>query len=182
VLLAHSLRPSARGCVENSVTTGRDMRALGSRWVSGAGRRRGRRNGLHEEGPQRVLEGGDRAVGVREGVLEMGEDLGRRRMSRGLRRQRSWLGRWAAAKQCRADGALGLVEAFADTPQGSVTPMAVGSADGGVNAVANGALEEAPQSAGSQAQASDFVRGPDAEGPSAPASAMAVAAKEAACA
>ena len=31
--------------------------------------------GLHEEGPQRMLEGGDGTVGVGEGGLEMGEDV-----------------------------------------------------------------------------------------------------------
>ena len=48
---------------EKSVTMGRDSR------------RRRRRNGLHEEGPHRMLESGDRTVGVGEGGLEMGEDL-----------------------------------------------------------------------------------------------------------
>ena len=41
--------------------------------------------GLHEEGSHRMLEGGDRAEGVGEGGLEMGEDL-RRRSVRGLSR------------------------------------------------------------------------------------------------
>src|SRR4051794_32030281 len=39
--------------------------------------------GLHEEGPHRLLEGGDRTVGVGEGGLEMCEDLRRRRPWRG---------------------------------------------------------------------------------------------------
>ena len=37
---------------------------------------------LHEEGVQRMLESGDRTVGVREGGLEMCEDLGSRPVRR----------------------------------------------------------------------------------------------------
>ena len=37
---------------------------------------------LHEEGPQRMLEGGDGTGGVGEGGLEMGEDLGSRPVRR----------------------------------------------------------------------------------------------------
>src|SRR5271168_4663996 len=56
--------------------------------------------------------------------------------------------------------------------------MAVDGADGGGQAAAGGAAEKAPQSAGGQAEASDLVGAPDAEGPPATAPCLAIAAKE----
>src|SRR5262249_40857315 len=121
-----------------------------------------------------MLEGGDRTGGVGEGGLEMGEDL-RGRPKRGLRRQ---FGRRAPRRQCRADFALALVEPFPDALQGPVTEMAIGGADGSEDADGGSALEEAPQTAGGQAEPSDFVGDPDAERPSTTATRMAVAAKD----
>ena len=126
-----------------------------------------------------MLEGGNRTVGVGEGGLEMCEDLRRRRPARGFSRQR---GRRAPPKQCRADLALALVEPFPDALQGPVTQMAVGGADRSGDAAGGGAFEEPPQSAGCQAQPSDFVGDPDAESPSATATYIAVAAKDPPCA
>jgi len=53
-----------------------------------------------------------------------------------------------------------------------------GSANGGSDAAGDGELEEHPQSAGGQAESSDFVGEPDAEGPSAAATLMAIAAED----
>jgi hypothetical protein len=122
-----------------------------------------------------VLEGGDRTVGVGEGGLEMREDLCRRRPARGLSRQ---LRRRAAPCQRCADLALPLVEAFPDALQGPVTEVAVGGGDGCEDGTSGGELEESPQTAGGQAEPSDLVRAPDAEGPSAPRASLAVAAKD----
>ena len=131
--------------------------------------------GLHEEGPHRMLEGGDGTVGVGEGGLEMCEDLRRRRPLRGFRRH---LGRRAPPKQCRADLALALVEPFPDALQSPITEMAVDGVDRSENAAGGGELEEPPQSAACQAEPSDFVREPDAEGPPATATCIAVTAKD----
>lgn len=49
---------------------------------------RSERTGSDEEGPQRMLKGGDGTAGVGEGGLQMGEDL-RCRLARGLDRRRS---------------------------------------------------------------------------------------------
>lgn len=119
-----------------------------------------------------MLEGSDRTGGVGEGGLEMGEDLGRGLV---LRRQ---LGRRAASEESGADVALGVVESFPDALQGPVAEMAVEGADGGEDAVGDGALEEAPQAGGGQAEASDFVGEPDGEGPPAAGPGVAVAAKD----
>jgi hypothetical protein len=130
---------------------------------------------LHEEGPHRMLEGGDRTVGAGEGGLKMCEDL-RRRPVRGFSRQLGWR---APPRQCRADLALALVEPCPDALPGPVTSPAVGDdADRGGDAVGDGVFEESPQSVGCQAQPSDFVRDPDAECPSAPATCDAIAAKD----
>ena len=122
-----------------------------------------------------MLEGGDRTVGVGEGGLKMREDL-RRRPVRRLGRQFGWR---APTRQCRADLALALVEPCPDALPGPVTSLAVGDdADRSGDAVGDGALEEPPQSAGCQAEPSDFVRDPDAESPPAPATRDAIAAKD----
>jgi len=131
----------------------------------------GVRAGLHEERPQRLLEGGDGTVGVGEGGLEVCEDMRRWPV---LRRQ---LRRQAAPRQCRADVALGDVEAFPDALPSPVAEIAGGAA-GGADTVADGALEKPPQRAARQAEASDFVGEPDAEGPPAAATCLAVAAKD----
>ena len=64
----------------------------------------------------------------------------------------------------------------ADALEGSVASRAVGSADGGGDAADDGVLEKCPQNASGQAQPSDFIGDPHAEGPSAAATPMAVAA------
>jgi len=129
---------------------------------------------LHEEGPQRVLEGSDGTERVGKGGLEMGQDVCRRPLPR-CRRQ---LGRWTAPRQCRADLALAAVEPLPDALQGSVAQVAVDGADGGADAAGDGAMEKAPQGAGGQAEASDLVGAPDAKRSPATAAGVAVAAKE----
>src|SRR5271157_1741608 len=62
--------------------------------------------------------------------------------------------------------------------QGPVAEMADEAAEGGADAVGDGALEEAPQAGGGQAEASDFVGEPDGERPPAAGSCVAVAAKD----
>ena len=136
------------------------------------------KTGLHEKGSHRMLESGDRTVGVGEGGLEMGENVRRRRSAR-FRRQ---LGRRTSRRQCGADLTLALVELFPDALQGSVTQMTFGDSNRGGDAVGDGALEESPQRVGCQASPSDFVGGPDAEGPPAAAPPIATAAKDPPCA
>jgi len=138
--------------------------------------------GLDEEGVQRKLEVGDGTVGVWEGGLEMGEDVCRRPVLRLSRQRGGQLGRRTACGECRADLALAKSEAFPDALQGAVSEVAVGSADSGEDAAGGGELEEAPQAAGGQAEPSDFVGAPDAEGPTATRASVAVAAKDPACA
>ena len=129
---------------------------------------------LNEEGPQRMLKVGDRTVGVGEGSLKMREDL-RRRSMRGFARQVGWR---TSPRQRRADLALALVEPFPNALQGPVTELAFGGADGCADAADNGVLEEAPQTAGGEAEPSDLVGTPDAESPPAPRPCIAVAAKD----
>ena len=88
------------------------------------------------------------------------------------------LGRRAASAQCGADLALAQVEPFPDALPGPVAELAVDGAAGGDDAAGDGELEEPPQSAGGQAEPSDLVGEPDAEGPSATGTCMAVAAKD----
>jgi hypothetical protein len=133
--------------------------------------REGGPEGLDEEGPQRLLEGGDGTGDVGEGGLEMGEDLRRGSV---LRRQ---LRRRTSSEECRADLALAVAEAFPDAQQGPVTPLPGEGAEGGEDAVGDGVLEKAPQTVGGQAEASDFVGEPDAERPAAARPSLAVAAK-----
>jgi hypothetical protein len=120
-----------------------------------------------------MLKGGDRTVGVREGGLEVHQDVGRRAL--GWRRQ---LGRRAYAAQRRADRALALVEAFPDALHRPVAEVAMGGADGGGDGAAGSVQEEAPQTRGGHAESSDLVGTPDAEGAAATAARMAVAAED----
>ena len=79
----------------------------------------------------------------------------------------------------RAEFALAQVEPFPDALPGPVTSPAVGDeAACRGDAAGDGALQESPHSMGGQAQPPDFVGVPDAEGPTAAASPMAVAAKD----
>jgi hypothetical protein len=124
-----------------------------------------------------MLEGGDRARDIGKGGLEMGEDLRGRLACWILRQVGRQLGRWAALIQSRADLALSQVKPFPDALPGPFAPPAIGAA-GSEYAAGDGALEEPPQSHGGQAEPPDLVGGPDAEGPSATATSMAVAAKD----
>jgi hypothetical protein len=123
-----------------------------------------------------VLEGSDGTEGVGKSGLEMSEYLGVWPVCRGQ------FGHWAAAEESGAELASAEVEALPDTQQGAVAEMAAAGTDGSENAVGDGVLEEAPQGGGGQAEASDFVGGPDAEGTSAAVASIAVAAQDAACA
>ena len=72
-----------------------------------------------------MLEGGDRAVGIGEGGLEMGEDL-RGRLACGVRRRpRRQLGRRAASAQGGADLALGQAEPLPDALPGPLAQLAI---------------------------------------------------------
>src|SRR5271155_3374110 len=124
---------------------------------------------------QHMLEVGDRAVDAWEDGLEVSENV--RGRVRGLGRQ---LGRRAQPRECRADLALALLEPFPNSLQGPVAEMAIGGADGCEDAAGGGPLEKTPQTAGGQAEPSNFVGGPDAEGPPATGPGLAVAAKDAA--
>ena len=88
------------------------------------------------------------------------------------------LGRRTSCGQGRADSGLAQVEPFPEALPGLVTAKAVGGADGGGQGADGGAQEKGPHSAGGQAQASDFVRAPDAESPAATGPCVAVAAKD----
>ena len=96
-----------------------------------------------------MLEVGNRTVGVGKGGLEMGDNLGRR-----SGRCSGLIGRWTTRRECRAELALAQVESSPD------------------------ALQESPQRVGGDAQASDFVSKPDAEGATAAGTSMTVAAKD----
>ncbi len=133
---------------------------------------------LHEEGMERVLEGGDRTVGVREGGLEMCNDLGSRPVRRLGRQPGRQFGRPADSQEGRADLALAQVEPSPDALPGSIAEMAVGSADGCDQGAGHRELEEAPQAAAGQAEPANFVGTPDAESPPAARSAVAIAAKD----
>jgi len=124
------------------------------------------------------LEGGDRAVDVGEGGLQMGENL-RGRLVCGIRgRPGQQLGRRAAVAQSGADVALRLVEAIPDALHCAIAQLAIEGAAGGDDAASNGALEEPPQSAGGEAEPPDLVGDPDAESPPATGTCLTVAAKD----
>jgi hypothetical protein len=120
-----------------------------------------------------MLEDGDRTVGVGKGGLEMGEDL--RCGSVGCR---GLIGRRTTSRERRADFALAPVEAFPNALPGAVAAPAVGDATAcRGDAAGDGALQKSPQRVGGDAQASDFVGHPDAEGATTTGASMAVAAK-----
>src|SRR5262245_2642232 len=124
-----------------------------------------------------MLEVGDGALRVGKGGVEMSEGVCRGPVCRGpvFRSQR---GRRGARRQGGADLALGQVEAFPDAIAGAFAEP-FGGADGGGDA-GGGAFEELPQAAGAEAEASDLVGKPDAEGPATAGPSIAVAAKAAA--
>lgn len=171
-LVTISRRRPATKRAENSVTISMDSRGSN---VAADGILLNENADSHEEDPHRMLEGGDRTVGVGEGGLEMGKNL-RRRSARRFGWQ---LGRRAPRRQRRADFALAQVEPFPDALPGPVTSLAVGDDAGrSGDAAGDGALEESPQSAGCQAEPPDLVRAPDAECPPATRACIAVAAKD----
>lgn len=126
-----------------------------------------------------MLEGGDRTIGVREGGLQMGENVRCRgpacRFRRCLRRR---LGRRTPSEQSRANRALAAIESLPEALHGSVAEMAAGGADRGGDACGRGPFEERPQPAARQTQSPDFVREPNAERATATRACMAVAAKD----
>ncbi len=135
-------------------------------------------SGSHEEGAGHILKRGDGTVMVGEGGLQVCEDL-RFRLAFVFR----WRIRWSTVGiQCIADVALAQLEALPDTLQSSGAQVAVGSADGGGDAAGDGALEEAPEHVGREAEPSNFVGEPDAESASTAGTSIAVAAKDASCA
>jgi hypothetical protein len=78
----------------------------------------------------------------------------------------------------RADLALAEVESFPNPLHLAVAQVAVDAADGRDQAVGDNRLEKRPQTAGREAQSSDFVREPDAERPPAAPAMIAVAAED----
>jgi hypothetical protein len=132
--------------------------------------------GLHEEGAQGMLEGGDGTVGMGEGGLKMKGDMG----GGAVRGRQVW--RRTESSQSGADVALGQAEALPEALPGAVGAAAVGDgANGSGDAGGDGELEETPESVGGETEAADFVGRPDAEGASATATCVAVAAKNTAC-
>jgi hypothetical protein len=125
-----------------------------------------------------MLEVGDRAVCVGEGGLEMGEDLRGRQASAFDGRPGRQFERRAAATQGSADLALSVVEALPDPLPGAIGQPATEGAAGGEDPKADGLLEEQPQSGGGQAEPPDLVGQPDAEGPAATGTRVAIAAKD----
>src|SRR6185437_9076094 len=132
-------------------------------------------NDSDKERSGRLLEGGDRAIGVGKRYREVRENLcGGGPASR----CGGSMGRRAATEQGGADRALIPLKSGPDSPQGSIAARTFAGTDGGGNAAGDGPLEECPDGAGGQAQPPDFVGEPDADGPSAAAAAMAVAAED----
>jgi len=86
--------------------------------------------------------------------------------------------RLALLPKRRADLALAEVESFPDPLHLPVTQVAVDMADGRDHAAGDNGLEKRPQTAGREAQPSDFVREPDAECPPATFAIVAVAAED----
>lgn len=126
-----------------------------------------------------LLEGGDGAWSVGEGGLEMGEDLGGG-LALGFADRLGRCVRWrAASMQGRANVGLCPVEAFPDALPGAIAEPAADGVSGGEQAAGDSELEEAPQGAGAETEAADLVGEPDAEGPSASGTGIAVAAKDA---
>lgn len=104
----------------------------------------------------------------------MSQDLRRRRLSRLGRPFK----RLALLPKRRADPALAEVESFPDPLHLPVAQVAVDAADGRDQAAGDNGLEKHPQTAGREAQPSNFVREPDAERPPAAFSTVAVAAED----
>lgn len=122
-----------------------------------------------------MLEGGDGTAGIGKGGQKMCEGV-RRRSARRFSRQ---LGGWTASRERGADLALAQVEPFPDALPGSISSPAVGNeAARSSDAAGDSALQKSPQRVRGHAQPTNFVRTPDAEGPTAAAPPIAVAAKD----
>jgi len=136
--------------------------------------------GSKEEGLHRVLVRGDRTVSMGKGGLEMGENFGSGGPmgggDGGVGDGRT------ASEQGGADRGLATIEAFPESLPGARASWRAGVATRGHGpdrrreAAGDGKLKEAPQRAGTQAQASEFLGDPDAEGASAAIVSMAFAA------
>ena len=74
---------------------------------------------------------------------------------------------------------MGQVESLPNALPGAVAEMAVGGTNGSGQGADGGELEEAPKAAGGEAEPSDFVDAPDAEGATAAGAGLAIAAKDA---
>ena len=137
---------------------------------------RDERTGLHEEGAQRMLEGGDGTVGVGEGGLEMGEDL-RGRPARGFSAGGNSGGGQRPHRAVR----------ILLWPRSNRFQMRCQVRSLRWQSTARMAARMPPATArwrnrhrarGGQAEPSDLVGEPDAEGPPAAAACVAVAAKD----
>lgn len=118
-----------------------------------------------------MLESGDR-VRVGKDGLKMGENVLRRPVHGWQPRRRT------ACGQCGAKGALAPVEAFPEALPGALASAAVGNPANCRRDAGDGGLQESPQRVGGDAQAPNFVGQPNAEGPPATRTCMAVAAKD----
>ena len=145
-----------------------------SPWDSGG------RGNLHEEGAQRMLEGGDRTVGIGKGGLEMGEYL-RCRPVGGLRGD---LGGSSGGGH-RADSAVRILlwpwsKRFQMRCQVRSQRWRSAVRMASAMPLAAACLRNCHRAAGGQAESADFVGAPDAEGTAAARACIAVAAKDAA--
>jgi hypothetical protein len=126
-----------------------------------------------------VLKCSDRTIGLGKGGLKMRENLRRGRPSQSERRLGRRRDLRAMSEQERADRALPPVEASPEALQGPFAPRRVHGPDGGGDRAANDAPEEIPQGACRDAQSSDRIGEPDAEGKAAAATPIAIAAEDA---
>lgn len=129
----------------------------------------------HEEGAAGLLEGGDGTVGMREGGLQMSDDV----CGGPVRGRHLW--RRTEGRQSGADLALAVLEALPQALPGAIAAAAVkDGVDGKGDAASDGASQETPEGVGGEAEAADFVGVPNAKGASATRAGVAIAAKDAA--
>ena len=124
-----------------------------------------------------MLEGGDRAVGVGEGGLEMGEDL-RGRLACGIGGSGAATRAAGSVPQGRADLALSQVEPFPDALPGPLAQPGSRRRGWRRGCCRRWRVGGTATGAGGQAEPPDFVGEPDAEGPPATGPGVAVAAKD----
>lgn len=131
--------------------------------------------GLQAEEMGCVLEGGERTLGLGKGGLQMGDDLG----FGAFRRQLRW---WASLQQHGADATLGKLKAFPEPLPGAVASFVLGHGTScRRDAIGEGLSQEAPYHGGTEAESTDFVGQPDADGSSATITRMPVAAVNPPC-